>query len=59
MVPAKPGAQVPLWYQYYLQLNAAARARANRRGIAKIYGRMGAELAFEDGHVRADGGRPR
>jgi pimeloyl-ACP methyl ester carboxylesterase len=37
MVPAKPEHEVPLWYQYYFQLERGrAGLAANRRGIAKI-----------------------
>jgi pimeloyl-ACP methyl ester carboxylesterase len=37
MVPAKPEYEVPLWYQYYFQLERGrAGLDANRRGIAKI-----------------------
>jgi pimeloyl-ACP methyl ester carboxylesterase len=37
MVPAKPEHEVPLWYQYYFQLDRGrAGLAANRRGIAKI-----------------------
>ena len=37
MVPAKPDREVPLWYQYYFQLERGrAGLAANRRGIAKI-----------------------
>ena len=37
MVPAKPEYEVPLWYQYYFQLERGrAGLAANRRGIAKI-----------------------
>jgi pimeloyl-ACP methyl ester carboxylesterase len=37
MVPAAPAREVPLWYQYYFQLERGrAGLAANRRGIAKI-----------------------
>jgi pimeloyl-ACP methyl ester carboxylesterase len=37
MVPAKPDREVPLWYQYYFQIERGrAGLAANRRGIAKI-----------------------
>jgi len=37
MVPARPDREVPLWYQYYFQLERGrAGLAANRRGIAKI-----------------------
>jgi pimeloyl-ACP methyl ester carboxylesterase len=37
MVPARPAREVPLWYQYYFQLERGrAGLAANRRGIAKI-----------------------
>jgi pimeloyl-ACP methyl ester carboxylesterase len=37
MVPFKPEREVPLWYQYYFQLERGrAGLAANRRGIAKI-----------------------
>jgi pimeloyl-ACP methyl ester carboxylesterase len=37
MVPAKPEREVPLWYQYYFQLERGrAGLAANRREIAKI-----------------------
>ena len=37
MVPAKPEHEVPLWYQYYFQLERGrAGLTANRRGIARI-----------------------
>lgn len=37
MVPAKPEREVPLWYQYYFQLERGrAGLAANRRGIARI-----------------------
>jgi pimeloyl-ACP methyl ester carboxylesterase len=37
MVPAKPDREVPLWYQYYFQLERGrAGLAANRRGIARI-----------------------
>src|SRR5205814_9539142 len=38
MVPARPDREVPLWYQYYFQLERGrAGLAANRRGIAKIF----------------------
>ena len=41
MVPAKPEREVPLWYQYYFQLERGrAGLAANRRGIAKILWRQ-------------------
>jgi pimeloyl-ACP methyl ester carboxylesterase len=37
MVPVKPEREVPLWYQYYFQLERGrAGLAANRRGIARI-----------------------
>jgi pimeloyl-ACP methyl ester carboxylesterase len=37
MVPARPEREVPLWYQYYFQLERGrAGLAANRRGIARI-----------------------
>jgi pimeloyl-ACP methyl ester carboxylesterase len=37
MVPAPPDREVPLWYQYYFQLERGrAGLAANRRGIARI-----------------------
>src|SRR5260370_16907591 len=37
MVPARPEREVPLWYQYYFQVERGrAGLGANRRGIAKI-----------------------
>jgi pimeloyl-ACP methyl ester carboxylesterase len=37
MVPAKPEREVPLWYQYYFQIERGrAGLAANRRGIARI-----------------------
>ncbi len=37
MVPTKPVHEVPLWYQYYFQIERGrAGLAANRRGIAKI-----------------------
>jgi pimeloyl-ACP methyl ester carboxylesterase len=37
MVPAKPDREVPLWYQYYFQIERGrAGLAANRRGIAKL-----------------------
>jgi len=37
MQPAKPEREVPLWYQYYFQLERGrAGLAANRRGIAKL-----------------------
>jgi pimeloyl-ACP methyl ester carboxylesterase len=41
MIPAKPEREVPLWYQYYFQLERGrAGLAANRRGIAKILWRQ-------------------
>src|SRR6202051_4842368 len=41
MVPAKPEREVPLWYQYYFQLERGrAGSPANRRGIARILWRQ-------------------
>jgi pimeloyl-ACP methyl ester carboxylesterase len=41
MKPAKPEREVPLWYQYYFQLDRGrAGLAANRRGIAKILWRQ-------------------
>lgn len=41
MVPAKPDREVPLWYQYYFQLERGrAGLAANRRGIAEILWRQ-------------------
>jgi pimeloyl-ACP methyl ester carboxylesterase len=37
MVPARPEREVPLWYQYYFQIERGrAGLAANRRGIAKL-----------------------
>ncbi|WP_426437766.1 alpha/beta fold hydrolase [Bradyrhizobium genosp. P] len=37
MVPARPEREVPLWYQYYFQIERGrAGLAANRRGIARI-----------------------
>ena len=37
MVPASPAREVPLWYQYYFQIERGrAGLAANRRGIAKL-----------------------
>ena len=37
MIPAKPEREVPLWYQYYFQLERGrAGLAANRRGIARL-----------------------
>ena len=37
MIPAKPEREVPLWYQYYFQLERGrAGLAANRRGVARI-----------------------
>jgi pimeloyl-ACP methyl ester carboxylesterase len=37
MVPARPDREVPLWYQYYFQVERGrAGLAANRRGIAKL-----------------------
>jgi pimeloyl-ACP methyl ester carboxylesterase len=37
MVPAKPEREVPLWYQYYFQIERGRTGlEANRRGIARI-----------------------
>jgi pimeloyl-ACP methyl ester carboxylesterase len=37
MLPARPEREVPLWYQYYFQLERGrAGLAANRRGIARI-----------------------
>jgi pimeloyl-ACP methyl ester carboxylesterase len=37
MIPVKPEREVPLWYQYYFQLERGrAGLAANRRGIARI-----------------------
>jgi pimeloyl-ACP methyl ester carboxylesterase len=37
MVPARPEREVPLWYQYYFQIERGrAGLAANRRGIAKV-----------------------
>src|ERR1700675_2011823 len=41
MVPARPEREVPLWYQYYFQLERGrAGLAANRRGITKILWRQ-------------------
>ena len=41
MIPAKPEREVPLWYQYYFQLERGrAGLAANRRGIARILWRQ-------------------
>jgi pimeloyl-ACP methyl ester carboxylesterase len=37
MVPAKPEREIPLWYQYYFQIERGrAGLAANRRGIARV-----------------------
>jgi pimeloyl-ACP methyl ester carboxylesterase len=41
MLPAKPEREVPLWYQYYFQVERGrAGLAANRRGIARILWRQ-------------------
>lgn len=41
MVPARPEREVPLWYQYYFQLERGRSGlAANRRGIARILWRQ-------------------
>jgi pimeloyl-ACP methyl ester carboxylesterase len=41
MVPVKPEREVPLWYQYYFQLERGRAGLAvNRRGIARILWRQ-------------------
>src|SRR3954465_1678562 len=41
MVPARPEREVPLWYQYYFQLERGrAGLAANRRGIARLLWRQ-------------------
>ncbi|WP_229190248.1 alpha/beta fold hydrolase [Bradyrhizobium brasilense] len=50
MVPAPPDREVPLWYQYYFQLERGrAGLAANRRGIAKIlWSQWSPSWAFDD-----------
>ncbi|MGY4400398.1 alpha/beta fold hydrolase [Bradyrhizobium sp. USDA 3315] len=50
MVPAPPDREVPLWYQYYFQLERGrAGLAANRRGIAKIlWSQWSPGWAFDD-----------
>src|SRR6266436_5942910 len=50
MVPARPEREVPLWYQYYFQVERGrAGLAANRRGIAKgIWTRNSPNWHFDD-----------
>ncbi|AUC93476.1 alpha/beta hydrolase [Bradyrhizobium sp. SK17] len=50
MVPARPEREVPLWYQYYFQLERGrAGLAANRRGIARIlWSQWSPGWAFDD-----------
>lgn len=50
MVPARPEREVPLWYQYYFQLERGrAGLAANRRGIARIlWSQWSPSWAFDD-----------
>lgn len=61
MVPARPEREVPLWYQYYFQLERGrAGLAANRRGIARILWRQWSpnwhfnDAAFEQTAVAHD-----
>jgi pimeloyl-ACP methyl ester carboxylesterase len=61
MVPVKPEREVPLWYQYYFQIERGrAGLAANRRGIARILWRQWSpnwhfdEAAFERTAVAHD-----
>jgi pimeloyl-ACP methyl ester carboxylesterase len=51
MIPVKPEREVPLWYQYYFQLERGrAGLAANRRGIARILWRQWSpNWRFDDG----------
>jgi pimeloyl-ACP methyl ester carboxylesterase len=51
MVPARPEREVPLWYQYYFQLERGrAGLAANRRGIARIlWQQWSPNWHFDDG----------
>ena len=51
MVPARPEREVPLWYQYYFQLERGrAGLAANRRGIARIlWQQWSPNWRFDDG----------
>jgi pimeloyl-ACP methyl ester carboxylesterase len=57
MVPVKPEREVPLWYQYYFQLERGRAGLAvNRRGIARILWRQWSpKLGFRRCDLRADG----
>ncbi|WP_461335414.1 alpha/beta fold hydrolase [Bradyrhizobium embrapense] len=50
MVPARPEREVPLWYQYYFQLERGrAGLAANRRDIAKLlWSQWSPSWAFDD-----------
>ncbi|WP_245452641.1 alpha/beta hydrolase [Bradyrhizobium sp. C9] len=50
MVPARPEREVPLWYQYYFQLERGrAGLAANRAGIAKLlWSQWSPSWAFDD-----------
>lgn len=50
MVPARPEREVPLWYQYYFQLERGrAGLAANRRGISRIlWSQWSPNWAFDD-----------
>ncbi|MGY4475755.1 alpha/beta fold hydrolase [Bradyrhizobium sp. USDA 3364] len=50
MVPARPEREVPLWYQYYFQLERGrAGLAANRSGIARIlWSQWSPSWAFDD-----------
>ncbi len=50
MVPARPEREVPLWYQYYFQLERGrAGLAADRRGIARIlWSQWSPGWAFDD-----------
>ncbi|MGF6307479.1 pimeloyl-ACP methyl ester carboxylesterase [Bradyrhizobium sp. i1.8.4] len=50
MVPARPEREVPLWYQYYFQLERGrAGLAANRRGIARLlWSQWSPSWAFDD-----------
>ena len=51
MIPVKPEREVPLWYQYYFQLERGrAGLAANRRGIARIlWQQWSPNWPFDDG----------
>src|SRR6201997_1623906 len=60
MVPARPEREVPLWYQYYFQLERGrAGLAANRRGIAKILWKPWApNRGFDEGCFEREGPAP-